>query len=220
MFGVDVASAAAVADLTEEDQSQLARLIEALPLLADVAHADQMLCVRRGDDALVVAHSAPSPVPSLYPRDQTGFVFHSGDSAPVLRVLRGGKARESLSGSLIWGAPTLQEAFRVTGSGQRVIAAVATVSNLMEHARLQRRDAQFRSMVARVCAEGLEGRLVGAGHLGRFTEHDGAMLVDHRGIIRYMNSIAENQYRRVGYPDSLVGEQISVPNGTEIDRAY
>src|SRR5207249_2851687 len=130
-------------------------------------------------------------------------------------VLRGGKARESLSGSLIWGAPTLQEAFRVAGSGQRVIAAVATVSNLMEHARLQRRDAQFRSMVARVCAEGLEGRLVGAGHLGRFTEHDGAMLVDHRGIIRYMNSIAENQYRRVGYPDSLVGEQISVLDTSE-----
>jgi len=215
MFGVDVASAVSGTDLTDEDQSQLSRLIDALPLLADVAHADQLLCVRDGDDARVIGHSAPAPVPSLYPRDQTSHVFRRGEAVPVLRVLQEGKGHDTLSGSLIWGAPTLQEAFRVTGAGQRPIASLVTVSNLLEHVRLQRRDAQFRGMVARVCEEAIEGRLIGAGSLGRFTEHDGAMLVDQRGIIRYMNSIAENQYRRVGYPDSLVGEQIAVLDTSE-----
>ena len=47
------------------------------------------------------------------------------------------------------------------------------------------------------------------GSIGRLTEHDGVLIIDQTGIVRYMNSVAENQYRRVGYVDSLIGEQIS-----------
>jgi two-component sensor histidine kinase len=64
-------------------------------------------------------------------------------------------------------------------------------------------------MVARVLDQGYTGRLDGAEQLGRLTEHDGVLTIDKRGIIRYMNSVAENQYRRVGYVDSLLGDQIS-----------
>ena len=35
------------------------------------------------------------------------------------------------------------------------------------------------------------------------------LIVDKHGIIRYMSAVAENQYRRLGYVDNLVGEQIS-----------
>jgi two-component sensor histidine kinase len=64
-------------------------------------------------------------------------------------------------------------------------------------------------MVTRVREQGFAGQLWGASNLGRLTEHDGVLIVDADGIIRYMSSVAENQYRRVGYVDSLVGVQIS-----------
>jgi len=196
-------------DLEPEDRAYLERILKALPLLADIAHADLLVCARAGDDAVVVSHAAPNPVPSLYPRSQTGHRFLRRDRNRIFRVLQDRKEHALVSGTLVWGAPTLQEVFPVRDRSNRLIAAVSSNRNLLEHERFQRRDAQFRSMVARVLDQGFSGRLNGAENLGRFTEHDGVLTVDNRGIIRYMNSLAENQYRRVGYVDSLLGQQIS-----------
>jgi two-component sensor histidine kinase len=200
----------AATDLRPEDQEQIELVLEALPLLADVTHADLLVYVRAGDTAVIVAHVSPHPIPSLYPQSQTGRMVGKGASQdPIFRILHAGKEHQSVSGTLVWGAPTLQEVFQIRSPDGRIIAAVGSHANLLEHERFVRRDSLFRSMVARVRHQGFTGRLKGAGNLGRFTEHDGVLIVDNRGLIRYMSSIAENQYRRVGYTDSLLGEQIS-----------
>jgi two-component system, sensor histidine kinase PdtaS len=198
-----------IPDLTDQDRNQLERILESLPLLADVMHADLLVYGRDGSAARVIAHAAPNPVPSLYPTNQMGLSFTRREQDPVFRVLVDGKERHLVSGVLVWGAPSLQEVLPIRNDEGRVIATVSANRNLVEHERFQHRDAPFRAMVHRVFEQGLAGRLVGSEALGRLTENDGVLIVDTRGIIRYMNSVAENQYRRVGYVDSLLGEQIS-----------
>ncbi|MBM2810552.1 MAG: Histidine kinase protein [Chloroflexi bacterium] len=197
------------ADLIPEDQQQIERVIAALPLLADVSHADLVLYVPTEGGATVVYHAPPNPVPSLYPNLQTGRTLNRREPSPVFRVLRDGRGHHSLSGTLVWGAPTMQEVFPIQGAEGRVVAAVSSNANLLEHERFLGRGAIFRSMVARVLEQGFGGQIESAEHIGRLTEHDGALIVDPQGIIRYMSSVAENQYRRVGYVDNLLGGQIS-----------
>src|SRR4051794_23488364 len=99
----------ACTDLQDEEREYLDRVLRSLPLLADIAHADLLLCAKAGDDAVVVGHAAPNPVPSLYPRSQTGQILQRRDRSRVFRVLHEGRDRALASGMLIWGAPTVQE---------------------------------------------------------------------------------------------------------------
>jgi two-component sensor histidine kinase len=199
----------ACTDLGPVERQQLDRVIEALPLLSDVCNSDLLLYAKAGEAAVVVYHAAPSTVPSLYPTNQTGRVFARRELNEVSRVLHDGKSRQTVGWALIWGSPTLQEVFEIRDPDGETIAAVSSNANLLEHQRLQRQDALHRQMVARVRDQGFAGRLAKARNLSRLTEHDGVLIVDTEGIVRYMSSSAEHQYRRVGYVDNLVGAQIS-----------
>lgn len=196
-------------DLGPAEQEQLDRVIEALPLLSDVCNADLLLYAKADEAAAVVYHATPRSVPSLYPSNQTGRVFSRRELNEVARVLHDGKSRQTVGWALVWGSPTLQEVFEIRDPDGRTIAAVSSNANLLEHQRLQRQDSIYRSMVARVRDQAFSGQLLSTRNLGRLTEHDGVLMVDQQGIVRYMSSVAEHQYRRVGYVDNLVGEQIS-----------
>jgi two-component sensor histidine kinase len=203
------AAYAACTDIGAAERDQLDRVIEAMPLLADVCNADLLLYAKAGEGAVVLSHAAPNTVPSLYPTSQTGRVSARRDLTEVSRVLHDGKSRQTVGWALVWGSPTLQEVFEIRDATGKTIAAVSSNANLLEHQRLQRRDSLYKSMVVRVREQGFAGQLAGARALGRMTEHDGVLIVDKRGIVRYMSSVAEHQYRRVGYADNLVGAQIS-----------
>jgi two-component system, sensor histidine kinase PdtaS len=199
----------ACTDIGTAEREQLDRVIEALPLVADVCNADLLLYAKAGEGAVVLSHAAPNTVPSLYPASQTGRISARRDLTEVSRVLHDGKSRQTVGWALVWGSPTLQEVFEIRNPQGKTIAAVSSNANLLEHQRLQRRDSLYKSMVARVRDQAFSGLLSGAGALGRMTEHDGVFIVDKRGIVRYMSSVAEHQYRRVGYADNLMGAQIS-----------
>jgi two-component sensor histidine kinase len=55
----------------------------------------------------------------------------------------------------------------------------------------------------------LLGELVDADTLSPFREHDGIVVVDRQGVIRYASGIATEHYRKLGYMDSLVGRHLS-----------
>ncbi len=200
----------ACADLGSDERTQLDRVIEAMPLLADVCNADLLLYAKAVEEsAVVLFHAAPQTVPSLYPSSQTGRIFRRRDFNEVSRVLYEGKSGRTVGWALVWGSPTLREVFEIRDAGGDIIGAVSSDANLLEHQRLQRQDTLHRSMVARVRDQGFSGQLRDAGNLSRLTEHDGVLIVNTQGIVRYMSSSAEHQYRRVGYVDNLVGAQIS-----------
>jgi two-component sensor histidine kinase len=208
-------SYALASNLSSSDIEHLEHLLESLVLLADVGRADQLVYVEGLRGPTVVYHSAPYPVPSIYPHPQVNqYLDHRGGS-PVVRALHDQRGHQTVSGALIWGAPTFQEASPIYRPDGRIIGALSSNSNLLEHERFQRQDALFRMVVGRIREQVLAGALKGADKLGRLTEHDGVMIVDQRGGIRFLNSVAEHQYRRVGYVDSLLGGQIGLLDTNE-----
>src|SRR3954469_36717 len=112
----------ACTDLQREDYDHLERVLKSLPLLADITHADLLVCARADQEAAVVYHAAPNPVPSLYPRSQTGEIFQRRERNGLFRVLQDGKEHAFLSGMLVWGAPTVQEVFPIRNAHGRLIA--------------------------------------------------------------------------------------------------
>ena len=82
-------------DLAPEDRDRIQAIREALPLLADVAHADLLVYLRAGDAAVAVDHAAPHPVPYLYPRSEKGRVLQRRDSSVMFRALHSGREHQS-----------------------------------------------------------------------------------------------------------------------------
>jgi two-component system, sensor histidine kinase PdtaS len=185
----------------------LDRVAANLPLLADLLHADLLLYLPDETDAAVVAHAQPMPLPSLYAGSQVGrrVSLQEGEIGPVLR---GERARGGLNGLLVRGAPAVQEIFPVHGEG-RPVAALSVETHLLEHERMRHKDPVLRRALTSIRQAVLEGRIRGAERLGRIGEHDGLLVIDAAGRIRYISTVAENQYRRLGYSESLVHSQIS-----------
>lgn len=195
------------ASLSADDREFLDRVVGALPLLADLLHADLLLHVREGEGSIIVAHAQPNPLPSLYAAPRTGerLPIHENSAG---QLLHGGHLRGGVNGLLVRGAPAVQEIFPVY-TGDRLVAALSAETNVLEHERMRRKDPVLRRALAAIRQTVLEGRLRGAEHLGRLGEHDGLLVVDARGYIQYISTVAENQYRRLGYPESILHSQLS-----------
>jgi two-component sensor histidine kinase len=202
-------SPGATTESTTGDTTRLDQVVESLALVADVCRSDQLVYVEQGGWPVAVHHVAPRPVPSLYPGPQVGQRLDRRALSPVYRVLERPGERQTVNGAFIWGSPTFQEASPIRSGDGRIIGVLSSNGNLHEHERFLRQDPLFRSAVEWVRDQALDGRLQGAEKLGRLTEHDGVMVVDQHGVILFLNSVAEHQYRRVGYVDSLLRAQIS-----------
>ncbi|MBX5493335.1 MAG: histidine kinase N-terminal domain-containing protein, partial [Chloroflexi bacterium] len=198
---------AAAPHLAPDDQAFLRRVTANLPLLADLLHADLLLYVRDGADLLVLAHAQPNPLPSLYAGSQTGRRTRNHEGA-VAALLFHGRVRSGVDGLLVRGAPAVQEVFPIYRAG-RLIAALSCETNVLEYERLRHKDPVLRRALASIRRAVLTGRLEGGDRLGRLGEHDGLLVVDTHGFIKYISTVAENQYRRQGYPESLLHSQLS-----------
>jgi two-component sensor histidine kinase len=196
-----------VPPLSAEDRALLNRVVRNLPLLADLLHADLLMFTREADDAIVLAHAQPNPLPSLYATSQTGRRAFQQEGN-VLAMLRGERTRGGVQGLLVRGAPAAQELFPVQVDG-RVIGVLSTETNVLEYERMRRKEPVLRRVLATIRQTVLEGRLQCGDRLGRLGEHDGLLVVDADGQIRYISTVAENQYRRLGYSESLLHSQLS-----------
>jgi two-component system, sensor histidine kinase PdtaS len=194
------------AALDADDRAFLDRVASALPLLADLLHADLLLHVADDSGTSVVAHAQPEPLPSLYRTSQVG-ARQGGPEDMVSTLLRGGRTR-GVNGLLVQGAPAVQEVFPIH-RGERLIAALSVETNVLEHERMRRKDPVLRRALNEIRQTVIEGGLEGGHSLGRLGEHDGLMVVDATGQIKYISTVAENQYRRLGYSESLLHSQLS-----------
>lgn len=193
-------------DLSVEDRAVLDRIVASLPLLSDLLHADLLLYVRDGGDAVAIAHAQPVPLPSLYSGPQVG--RRAGTDGSATQLLQHGHARGGVNGLLVSGAPAVQELFPVYRD-ERLIAALSAESNVLEAERMRHKDPVLRRVLATIRQTILEARLEDGERLSRIGEHDGLLFVDASGRIRYISTVAENLYRRLGYPESLLHSQLS-----------
>jgi two-component sensor histidine kinase len=179
-----------------------------MPLVADLSSADLLLLVPVAEDEmLVVGHAQPQPVPSLYFHSQVGKRVHQNESPLVFKCLEAPQAHHERA-IVIEGVPTMHEAMSITGE-RGVIAVLVSEMAMLEHERQRRRDITFRRAIAHVREMLRLGLLQGGESLGRLGLHDGVLIIDKGGQIRYTTVVAEHLYRRLGYPDSIVDTQLS-----------
>jgi two-component system, sensor histidine kinase PdtaS len=179
-----------------------------MPLVADLSSADLLLLMPADvDEMVVVGHAQPQPVPSLYFQSQVGKRVDRAESPLVFKSLEAPHAHHERA-IVIEGVPTMHEAMPIMGE-RGVIAVLVSEMAMLEHERQRRRDITFRRAIAHVREMLRLGLLQGGESLGRLGLHDGVLIIDKGGQIRYTTVVTEHLYRRLGYPDSIVNTQLS-----------
>lgn len=195
-------------ELSAPDRELLSRVLNGLALVADLSSGDLHLLTPTDSGAMLVAgHAQPRPVPSLYGENQTGRVVQSADS-PLVFKCRNERGAHYDRAIVLSGVPTMQEAMPILGE-RGVIGVLVSEMAMLEHERQRRRGLLFRRAIAHLREMLRLGMVVGGESLGRMGVHDGVMVIDQQGEIRYITVVAEHLYRRLGFPDALVDTQLS-----------
>lgn len=158
---------------------------------------------------MVVDHARPNSLSPLYPELLTGTVISAAERPDVCRAFSARPWRRRVRTASVRGAPIARELLPIYGERGRVIAVLNIDTSWLAHERQRRRSPVFRTALRRLQETVLRGELAGVEGLAPFGEHDGIMVVDGEGRIRYVSGIAGNLYRRLGYLEKLVGRRIS-----------
>lgn len=197
-------------DTTKGEDEALGRVLQVLPLLADLSRADILLCTREGAASRVIAHARPHSIAPVHPILMVGESFPLGSSHAVLDAFESNRyVRGSRPHSDGGTAPVTQEAFPIHTGGRAVSHILLIETNLLESERLRRRSRVFRRALRALKWMASRGSPAGAGALTPFGEYDGIIFADSERLIRYMSGIATNLYRNIGYTESLIGKPLA-----------
>lgn len=197
-------------DLTEEDIAFLQKIENDIAIVADISRADLLIyCLLSPNRAAVVAQARPHSIAPIHPELIVGRTTTAAEEPLVCQALGGGRSLHGNRTLIPDGAPVLQEVHPIRNRGGNVLGALSIETNLIEHERHRRRSKVFQRAVRQLQEMLLRGELEGARQLSPFGEHDGILVVDSQGQIRYVSGIATGLYRRLGYLDSLLGKSTS-----------
>lgn len=201
--------------LAVEEEKLLAHVRAAVPLLADLARADVLVCLRETGAAReantlrVCAQARPHSIAPVYAQLLAGQAL-ARDAHPSIyegveqnRVTR--QMREDPQG----GAPVQREVFPLRGGDRPPFAALVIDTNLLEVERMRRRHRVFQQVVRDLKEMATRGEPLDANRVSPFTEFDGLLYADETGAIRYMSGVATNLYRNIGYNENLIARPLS-----------
>ncbi len=202
--------------LNERDARLVARICHVIPLLADLSRADVLLGIPYDNQHIqIIAHARPHSIAPVHRDSLVGQMFARTDAAALFRAIearqyaRGQREYPPSGTSEGTPAPTVQEAYPIENEAGQVIGGMLIETNLLESERLKRRSEVFQRVLKMFQRNALRGEPEGIEQLTPFGEHDGIVVVDAEGIIRYMSGIATNLYRNIGYGEQLVGKPLS-----------
>ena len=197
-------------DLTKEDIAFLQKIENDMPIVADISRADLLICCLVSPDrAAVVAQARPHSIAPIHPEPVVGRTITADEEPLVCQALDGGRSLRGNRTLIPDGAPMLQEVHPIRNEEGKVLGVLSIETNLIEHERHRRRSKVFRQALRQLQKMLLRGELEGIGQVSSFGEHDGIMVVDSGGWIRYASGIATGLYRKQGYLDSLLGKHTS-----------
>ncbi len=202
----------------QRDQLLFTNIARVIPLLADLSRADVFLGALRGDARIeIIAQARPHSVVPIHretlaggdlTRTNAGALFRAMNERQYVRTQREYAISDhtSTEGAL---APVVQEAYPIENSSGKVIGGMLIETNLLESERLKRRSEAFQRTLKSLQQMALRGEPMGVENIAPFGEHDGVLVMDADGVIRYMSGIAVNLYRNIGYGEPLVGKLLS-----------
>ena len=205
--------------LRQEDALMLARVADALQLIADLSRADVLLFAACSPDprdqperthqdgapdaCRIVAEAKPNAVPSLSSDPLRGRIVTRFDEPVVFQVWDRRKPAFEADAATM-GVAVTEEAYPIIHGGH-VIGVLSIRSAPLEYERQRKKDAVWRRAMADLRQMVLRGQLDGCSGLHTLGEHDGLLVVDSKGRIRYLSTIAEHLYRKVGYREHMLG---------------
>lgn len=194
--------------LDDRDQQLLEKVSADLSILSDVSRADLLLVVRgAGGQSRIVAQARPHSATPLYAESIVGQPLPSDASEPNLwRRLLSPLLVDTVS---VRGASVARQSLPVWGAHGQPIAYLVKDAYWLQHERHRRRSRVFQYALLALTVMVMRGELQGAEALSPFGEHDGVIYVSTDRRILYMSGIAAEQYRNLGYRDSLLGRRLS-----------
>jgi len=202
--------------LTDEQREALAGVGGSLSIFADLSHADVLFFCEgiQPNTATVVAQASPHTVSPIHQELFLGRQIGKKNEPSVFEVLGKRKFVRSFKTVVFRGAPIIQEIYPVAGGDDRVFAVLCVETNALEYERQRKKSPVFRKALARLQKMVVARFDVGLRNLLPMGEHDGLLVVDFSGYIRYISGIAENLYRKLGYTESLLGTHVSLVQNT------
>ena len=200
-----------IGDLNKESTRLLEAIKRQLSIIADVSRADALLYGPLVEGkSTVLAHAHPHSIAPVYLKNYTGSNVVMADMPVVIKALRNRQARNGHQGAFGDGATVAIKVLPIYDPENTnfVIGAVSVDTSLIEHERLKRRSRVFRNVLKQLQIMLTKGQLHNAECLSPFSEHEGLVVVDPDGVIRYASGIAENLYRRLGIIDGLESKHL------------
>ena len=194
--------------MVDEDTHLLNQIEQQLGIVADVSRAEALLYSALIEGRTkILSHAQPHSVTPAYAKNYRDAEVTLLDMPVVASALNSGRRQKGQQGTLGDGAQVVIEVFPIyaPGNRRRVIGAISIDTSLLEYERHRRRQPAFKRALGQLQFMLTQGQLIGAETLGPFGEHDGLMVVDKTGAIRYTSGVAANLYRRLGYVSDLIG---------------
>ena len=196
---------------TKEEAQFLADIETQLGVVADISRADILLYGPLvSGKTRVMKHVHPHSVAPAHLKNYSGAEVTRRQMPVVVKALQSGRRRSGSQGMFGDGARVFIEARPIfaPGGAKRVIGAISIATSLFERERLRRRSRVFQKTLRQLQAMLTGGRLKNTEVLSPFGEHEGLIMVDRAGYIRYASGIATNLYRKLGYVDDLENRQL------------
>ncbi len=205
-------------DVTVRDDAPFDKIQRVIPLLADLSRADILIGALNGERVEIVAHAKPHSVAPIHRDALIGGELSRANAGALFRAIAERQYARSQrehptvvtdhpsEGAL---APVVQEAYPIENRAGQIIGGMLIETNLLESERLKRRSEAFQRALKSFQQMSLRGEPSSCDLLTPFGEHDGVIVVDAAGVIRYMSGIAVNLYRNIGYGEPLLGKPLS-----------
>jgi two-component sensor histidine kinase len=202
----------------------LHRLAGDWQLLSDLSFADLLLWVPVGADSqpprsfLCVAQVRPTTAPTAYQDDQVGRIVGGAEVAHLdIAYAQGRIWRE---GDPVWygDTPARHEAIpvrrRLDGDQGPVLAVIGRDTNLSTARTPSQLELNYLTTADDLAQMVTDGTFPPARHPGETTSAprvgDGLIRLDASGKVTYASPNAQSAYRRLGFNNHLVGEELAV----------
>ena len=188
----------------------MAKIMACLPILADISRADLLLYrFVNQDQVKMVGQARPNSILPLYTESLEGQRFSIRELPPIYMQINNPFYRPKPHAAVLHGTPIVREVHPVRSQQDgQIIGALGIETNVLAYERHRRRSRAFQRALGQLQRTALRGEIRGAEALSPFGEHDGVYFVDTQHRILYVNGIATNFFRRLGYMGKLVSRRL------------
>ena len=195
--------------LAPDEEKLLARVRALLALLADLARADALICLRENNSVRVCSHARPHSIAPVYDKSLVGEILTREHDPIAYEVLEQNRVVRRIRDVPTEGAPIQREVFPLHSADKNAFGVLIIDTNLLEAERMRRRQRIFQQVLRDLKEMAMRGEPQVSPDISHFVEFDGLIYADDTGIIRYMSGVATNLYRMIGYSEMLTGKPLA-----------